>query len=278
MTSVGNPKHGFEAPKIMGIINLSPDSFYLGSRASSVSDVLKIAEQMVEGGADYLDVGAESSRPGAKPISEEEELSIILPVIQQLCKNFSISISVDTYKPGVAQKVLDEGVSIINDITGLRTPELAPIIAEYDAGVVIMHMRGTPETMQEDLHYDDCLGEIKQFLEQGILTAESAGIASDRIWVDPGIGFGKTVKHNLEILGNLDFFATLQKPILLGTSRKSFIGKILDLSVTDRLEGSLASAVIGVMKGARILRVHDVEETYRAVKITSEILKVQNEK
>jgi dihydropteroate synthase len=278
VTSVSNPKHGFEAPKIMGIINLSPDSFYLGSRASSISDVLKTAEQMVEGGADYLDIGAESSRPGAKPISEEEELSIILPVIQQLCKKFSIPISVDTYKPGVAQKVLDEGVSIINDITGLRTPELAPIIAEYDAGVVIMHMRGTPETMQEDLHYDDCLGEIKQFLEQGIRTAESAGIASDRIWVDPGIGFGKTVKHNLEILGNLDFFASLQKPILLGTSRKSFIGKILDLSVADRLEGSLATAVIGVMKGARILRVHDVEETYRAVKIASEILKVQNEK
>jgi len=278
VTSVSNPKHGFEAPKIMGIINLSPDSFYLGSRASSVSDVLKIVEQMVEGGADYLDVGAESSRPGAKPISEEEELSIILPVIQQLCKKFSIPISVDTYKPGVAQKVLDEGVSIINDITGLRAPELASIIAEYDAGVVIMHMRGTPETMQEDLHYDDCLGEIKQFLEQGIRTAESAGIASDRIWVDPGIGFGKTVKHNLEILGNLDFFASLQKPILLGTSRKSFIGKILDLSVSDRLEGSLATAVIGVMKGARILRVHDVEETYRAVKIASEILKVQNEK
>ena len=259
----------------MGIINLSPDSFYLGSRASSISDVLKIAEQMVEGGADYLDVGAESSRPGAKPISEEEELSIILPVIQQLCKKFSIPVSVDTYKPGVAQKVLDEGVSIINDITGLRTPKLAAIIAEYDAGVVIMHMRGTPETMQEDLHYDDCLSEIKQFLEQGIRTAESAGIASDRIWVDPGIGFGKTVKHNLEILGNLDFFASLQKPILLGTSRKSFIGKILDLSVADRLEGSLATAVIGVMKGARILRVHDVEETYRAVKIASEILKVQ---
>lgn len=278
MTSVNNPKHNFEAPKIMGIINLSPDSFYLGSRASSISDVLKIAEQMVEGGADYLDVGAESSRPGAKPISEEEELSIILPVIQQLCEKFSIPISVDTYKPGVAQKVLDEGVSIINDITGLRTPELASIIAEYDAGVIIMHMRGTPETMQEDLHYDDCLGEIKQFLEQGIRTAEAAGIVSDRIWVDPGIGFGKTVKHNLEILGNLDFFVSLQKPILLGTSRKSFIGKILDLSVVDRLEGSLATAVIGVMKGARVLRVHDVEETYRAVKIASEILKVQNEK
>ena len=132
--------------------------------------------------------------------------------------------------------------------------------------------------MQEDIHYDDCVGEIKQFLEQGIQTAESAGIASDRIWVDPGIGFGKTVKHNLEILAHLDSFTSLQKPILLGTSRKSFIGKILDLPVAERLEGSLATAVIGIMKGTRILRVHDVQETCRAIKIAGEILKVQNEK
>ncbi len=172
----------------MGIINLSPDSFYPDSRVSSVHAVLKIAESMIEEGADYLDVGAESSRPGAKPISEEEELAIILPVILQLCQSFYIPVSVDTYKPGVAQKVLEAGASIINDITGLRYPEMAPIIAEYDAGVVIMHMRGSPENMQEDLHYDDCVGEIKQFLEQGIQSAESAGIASDRIWVDPGSG------------------------------------------------------------------------------------------
>ncbi len=261
----------------MGIINLSPDSFYPDSRVPSVPAALKVAESMIEAGADYLDVGGESSRPGTKPISEEEELAIVLPVIKQLCRNFSVPISVDTYKPGVAQKVLEEGVSIINDITGLRYPEMAPIIAEYDAGVIIMHMQGFPEHMQEDPHYDDCVGEIKTFLKQGIRIAEAAGIASDRIWVDPGIGFGKTVEHNLEILANLDSFASLQKPILLGTSRKSFIGKILDLPVAERLEGSLATAVIGMIKGARILRVHDVLETYRAVKITSEILKVQNE-
>ncbi len=270
-----NPSEKFEAPQIMGIINLSPDSFYPDSWVPSVPDALKVAERMIETGADYLDIGAESSRPGAKPISEEEELAIVLPVISQLCQNFSIPVSVDTYKPGVAQKVLKEGASIINDITGLRYPEMAPLIAEYDAGVVIMHMRGSPENMQEDIHYEDCVGEIKQFLEQGIRTAESAGIASDRIWVDPGIGFGKTVEHNLEILANLDSFASLQKPILLGTSRKSFIGKILDLPVTERLEGSLATAVIGMVKGARILRVHDVRETYHTVKLVSEILKVQ---
>jgi dihydropteroate synthase len=275
VTSSINPKEVFEAPKIMGIINLSPDSFYPDSRVPSVSAALKVAERMIEEGADYLDVGAESSRPGAKPISEEEELSIILPVISQLCQRLSVSASVDTYKPNVAQKVLEAGASIINDITGLRYPEMASIIAEYDAGVIIMHMRGSPENMQEDLHYDDCVGEIKQFLEQGIQTAESAGIASDRIWVDPGIGFGKTVKQNLEILAHLDSLATLQKPILLGTSRKSFIGKILDLPVAERLEGSLATAVIGIMKGAQILRVHDVQETSRAVKIATEILKAQ---
>jgi len=275
VTSAINPKGNFEIPKIMGIINLSPDSFYPDSRVPSVSAALKVAERMIEEGADYLDVGAESSRPGAMPISEEEELSIILPVISHLCKDFPVPVSVDTYKPGVAQTVLDEGTSIINDITGLRYPEMAPIIAEYNAGVIIMHMRGSPENMQEDLHYDDCVGEVKKFLEQGIQTAESAGIASDRIWVDPGIGFGKTVGQNLEILAHLNSFTSLQKPLLLGTSRKSFIGKILDLPVAERLEGSLATAVVGFMKGARILRVHDVQETCRAVKIASEILKVQ---
>jgi dihydropteroate synthase len=273
-----NPKENFESPKIMGVINLSPDSFYPSSRVPSVLGALKAAEGMIEEGADYLDVGAESSRPGARSISEEEELAIILPVISQLCQKFSIAVSVDTYKPGVAQKVLEEGASIINDISGLRYPQMAPIIAEYDAGVIIMHMQGSPDKMQKDPHYDDCVGEIKTFLEQGIRTAEAAGIASDRIWVDPGIGFGKTVRHNLEILANLDALTSLQKPILLGTSRKSFIGKMLDLPVAERLEGSLATAVIGVVKGAQILRVHDVQETCRAVKIASEILKLQNEK
>jgi len=269
-------KNDLPTAKIMGIINLSPDSFYPDSRVPTVTAALKMAERMIQEGADYLDVGAESSRPGAKPISENEELAIILPVVSQLCKNCTVPVSVDTFKPGVAQKVLEEGVAIINDITGLRTSEMAPIIAEYDAGVVIMHMRGTPATMQEEIYYDDCVGEIRQFLEQGIQTAEAAGIAPERIWVDPGIGFGKTVEHNLEIIARLETFSALGKPVLLGTSRKSFIGKILDLPVAERLEGSLATAVIGVIKGAEILRVHDVLETCRAIRIVSEILKIQH--
>ena len=276
MTPSSHSKNDLPTAKIMGIINLSPDSFYPDSRVPTVTAALKMAERMIQEGADYLDVGAESSRPGAKPISENEELAIILPVVSQLCKNCAVPVSVDTFKPGVAQKVLEEGVAIINDITGLRTSEMAPIIAEYDAGVVIMHMRGTPATMQEEIYYDDCVGEIRQFLEQGIQTAEAAGIAPDRIWVDPGIGFGKTVEHNLEIIARLETFSALGKPLLLGTSRKSFIGKILDLPVAERLEGSLATAVIGVIKGAKILRVHDVLETCRAIRIVSEILKIQH--
>ncbi len=278
MTPSSHSKNDLPATKIMGVINLSPDSFYPDSRVPTVAGVLKVAERMIEEGADYLDVGAESSQPGAKPVSEEEELAIILPVVSQLCKKIAVPVSVDTYKPGVAQKVLDVGVAIINDITGLRSPEMAPIIAKYDAGVVIMHMLGTPATMQEKIHYDDCVGEIRQFLDQGIQTAEAAGIAPERIWVDPGIGFGKTVEHNLEIISRLETFSVLGKPLLLGTSRKSFIGKILDLPVAERLEGSLATAVIGVIKGAEILRVHDVLETSRAVKIVNEVLIFQHGK
>lgn len=263
----------FDAPKIMGIINLSPDSFYPASRMPTVSDALKLAERMIEEGADYLDVGAESSRPGAKPISTDEELAILVPLVSHLCRDFPVSVSVDTYKPGVAQVVLDEGVAMINDITGLRYPEMAPIIAEYDAGVILMHMLGTPDNMQENIHYENCVQEIKEFLQKGIQTAETAGIKPNRIWVDPGVGFGKLVRHNLEILAQLEVFADLNKPLMLGTSRKSFLGKILDLPVAERLEGSLATAVIGVMHGARILRVHDVQETARAVTIAHEVMK-----
>lgn len=263
----------FDAPKIMGIINLSPDSFYPASRMPTVSDALKLAERMIEEGADYLDVGAESSRPGAKPISTDEELAILVPLVSHLCRDFPVSVSVDTYKPGVAQVVLDEGVAMINDITGLRYPEMAPIIAEYDAGVILMHMLGTPDNMQENIHYENCVQEIKEFLQKGIQTAETAGIKPNRIWVDPGVGFGKLVRHNLEILAQLEVFADLNKPLMLGASRKSFLGKILDLPVAERLEGSLATAVIGVMHGARILRVHDVQETARAVTIAHEVMK-----
>ena len=221
---------------------------------------------MIEEGAELLDVGAESTRPGSQAIAEQEELQLLLPVVRQLCEKFVVPISVDTYKPGVAERVLDLGVSLINDIGGLREPCMAPLIARYSAGVVIMHMRGTPATMQTFIHYDDCLGEVRDFLDKAVQTAEAAGIIAEKIIVDPGIGFGKTVENNLELIAGLDQLQCLGKPVLLGVSRKSFLGEILDAPVEERLEGSLALAAVGVIKGAAILRVHDVKETVRVVK------------
>lgn len=257
---------------VAGIINLSPESFYDGSRCDTVSSAVKKAEQMMADGADFLDVGAESSRPSSRSIPAEVELERLLPVVRQLCKS-DIPLSVDTYKSSVAEKVLDLGVGLINDITGLQQDEaMAGIIARYKAGVVIMHMQGTPETMQIDPRYDDLVGEVIKFFQKSISIAEFAGIASDLMIIDPGIGFGKTVEHNLELLRSLDQFKVLRKPILVGASRKAFIGHVLGLPVGERLEGSLASAVVAVTKGASILRVHDVKETVRAVKTAQAII------
>lgn len=256
---------------VMGIINLSPNSFYAGS--FSGADALKMAERLIAEGADILDIGAESSRPGTRSIPAEVELERLIPVVSEICKRFQVPVSVDTCKPVVADQMLSFGVEIINDTTGLQKfPQMAKIIAGYKAGVVLMHMRGSPETMQENPHYDDVVREISAYLQKSIAVAEEAGIAPDRIAIDPGIGFGKTTEHNLEILRSLDHFKRLNKPILLGASRKSFIGNVLDLPAEERLEGSLVAAVIGVQKGASILRVHDVKETVRAIKMAQAVL------
>lgn len=261
---------------VAGIINLSPESFYEDSRCDTVVSAVKKAERMMAEGADFLDIGAESSRPSSRSIPTEVELERLLPVVTQLRKT-GIPLSVDTYKPFVAERVLDLGVGLINDITGLqRDHAMAGVIARFNAGVIIMHMRGTPETMQIDPRYDDLIGEIIQFFQNSIAIAESAGIAS--MILDPGIGFGKTVEHNLELLRCLGRFKILGKPILVGASRKGFIGQVLDLPVEERLEGSLASAVVAVTNGARILRVHDVKETVRAVKTAQAIIYPEREK
>ncbi|MFQ5672294.1 MAG: dihydropteroate synthase [Nitrospinales bacterium] len=258
---------------IMGILNLSPDSFYKESHRSAKAESLALAERLVEEGADILDIGAETSRPGSQPIADEVELDRLMAVVPELRRRIKIPLSVDTRKPRVAEKMLSLGVDIINDITGLQgRPEMAKTIARHGAGVVLMHMRGTPATMQNRLHYDDLIGEILLYLRKSVALAEDAGIRSDRIAIDPGIGFGKTAEHNLEILRQLDRFKVLNKPILLGASRKSFIGEVLGLPTEERLEGSLASALIGMENGASILRVHDVKETVRAVKMARAIL------
>jgi dihydropteroate synthase len=258
--------------RFMGIINVSSDSFYEG--CSSVDEAMILAKKMMKEGADFLDVGAESSRPGSKPISVQEELDKLIPVISLLVKNFDVPISVDTYKPVVAEEVLQAGAQIINDITGLqRSPEMADIIVRFQAGVVLMHMQRTPLTMQTNPRYENVLDEIYNFLAVSIKIAETAKISSDQIAIDPGIGFGKNIKHNLEILKKLEIFLKLKKPLLLGVSRKSFIGDILGFPPEERLEGSLAATIIGVTKGASIIRTHDIKATRSAVRVAEAIIK-----
>jgi dihydropteroate synthase len=271
MSSVFKQEEKNKTVGLMGIVNLSPDSFYKKSRSCSETDALLLAERHIEEGAAILDIGAESSRPGSKPISEELELQRLLPVVSKICQRFHVPVSVDTYKPCVAEEVLKVGANIINDITGLQTtPEMANVIARNKAGVILMHMRGNPETMQEGPRYYNLVEEIKIFLTKSINLAQNAGIKE--IAIDPGIGFGKTRSHNLELIRRLDEFKELGKPILLGVSRKSFIGGALDLSVEERLEGSLAASAIGVLKGATLIRTHDVRATARAVNMAQAIM------
>jgi len=253
----------------MAILNLSPDSFYAPSHCKNVDQALRQSYKFIKDGAQYLDIGAESSRPGSRPISEEDEIQRLAPVVKKLKKEFpDIKLSIDTYKPEAAKAALDEGAHIINDISG-GSLKMLEIISKYKAGVVLMHMKGTPETMQVSPVYDDLLQEISSFLKQKIENAENSGIAKEKIWIDPGIGFGKTVDHNLELIAKLDVFKKLGKPVLLGASRKSFIGEILDQQVGERLEGSLATAIMGYLKGADILRVHDVGATQRTITMFS---------
>jgi len=267
----------YEKTRLMGIINISPDSFYEQSRCNSTDEVLAKAEKMTREGVDFLDLGAESSRPGSKPISEQEEIDKLIPVISSLVKITDIPISIDTYKPTVAKEALQAGAKIINDITGLqKTPEMADVISKFDAGVIIMHMQGSPITMQKNPSYKNVIQEVKEFLEQSVKISKAAGIFSDQIALDPGIGFGKNQKHNLEILSNLEKFIELGKPLLIGVSRKSFIGNILKLPPEGRLEGSLAASVIGVTKGVSIVRTHDVKETRNAIKVAEAIIKGEN--
>jgi dihydropteroate synthase len=263
-----------EKALVMGIINLSPDSFYGESRCKTVEQALSAAERMLEEGADILDIGAESSRPGSVPITVQEELDHLLPVLIKLVEVSNIPISVDTYKSKVAHEVLQSGASIINDIKGLQqSEEMAQTISRFQAGVILMHMQGSPETMQNSPQYDDVVTEVFEYLEQSIAIAVAAEINPEKIAIDPGIGFGKTDAHNLLILKNLNRLQELSKPVLLGVSRKSLIGNILNVPIEERLEGSIAAAVYGLTQGVSIIRTHDVRATRRAVKVAEAIMK-----
>ena len=253
----------------MGILNVTPDSFSDGNLFLDANKAINHAKQMVKDGADIIDVGGESSRPGSEPVSEEEELKRVSQIIKKLKDEIKVPISIDTYKPKVAEECIKLGASIINDINGLRNEEMIKVAAKYKVPVVIMHMKGSPKTMQKNPEYKDVVMEIKQSLAQQIKKAKKAGIGD--IIIDPGIGFGKTMEHNLQILKNLSKFKDLGCPILVGTSRKSFIGNITNLPVNERLEGTLASIAIAVMNGANIIRVHDVKECKRALMVADGI-------
>lgn len=258
---------------IMGILNVTPDSFSDGGLFSDVEIAVEHAERMAAEGAHIIDVGGESSRPGADPVSSEVEMNRVLPVIEQLAKRVEIPISIDTYKSSVARRAIDAGACIVNDITALQgDPDMASIAAKADVSVVLMHMRGIPENMQSAPRYDSLISEIISFLEARIQAAIDAGISPERIIIDPGIGFGKTVAHNLEIIRRLREFKSLGKPILMGTSRKSFIGKVLGLSSDVRLEGTAATVAVAIVNGADIVRVHNVKEMARVARMTDAIV------
>jgi len=251
---------------------MTPDSFS-GDGVSSAAQGFKLAQKLIADGADILDIGGESSRPGSKRISVQEELERVIPLIKKLTKVYSIPISVDTYKPQVAQMALEAGASIVNTIKGVDPDKtLLKIIKRYNAGIVLMHMQGSPRTMQKNIKYTNLMKEISDSLRESIEICLEIGINSDKIIVDPGIGFGKTVEHNLEIINRLDTLKTLKMPILIGPSRKSFIGKILKNEVEDRLAGTIAAVCASIVKGAHIVRVHDVRAVKQASLLTDAII------
>ncbi len=266
-----------ERTHIMGILNITPDSFSDGGEFIDHKRALTHAHQMVEEGVDIIDVGGESTRPGAKPVSLEEELKRVIPLIERLALQIEAPISIDTTKAGVAKEAIKAGAVMINDISALRfDPEMAPLAAEYETPVVLMHMKGFPHTMQQHVTYHSLMSEIFSFLKERIAYAESTGIDSAKIIVDPGIGFGKSVPDgNLKIIQYLSLLKNLGKPILVGPSRKAFIGSVLELGVEEREEGTAAAVALAVSNGAHMVRVHDIKKMKRVVKMVDAIIAVE---
>lgn len=257
-------------PLVMGVVNVTPDSFYDGGRYGTPRAAIAQARRLAEEGADLLDVGGESSRPGAAPVTAEEELARILPVLEGVA-DLKVPASVDTTKPEVMRAALAHGAAMINDITALATPGALEVVAASDAAVCLMHMQGSPRTMQAEPKYADVVAEVRGFLAERAAKCVAAGIAHDRIVVDPGFGFGKTVEHNLTLLARLGDIAALGFPVLAGWSRKSSLGRITGRPAEERLAGSVAAALIAVQRGARIVRVHDVAATRDALAVLAAV-------
>ena len=269
----------FEFPRptlIMGIVNVTPDSFSDGGQFCDTDAAVSHGLDLAQQGAAILDIGGESSRPGAIPVSEREELNRVIPVIEGLAARTQVPLSIDTTKPAVARAALAAGASIVNDIAANREDDaMWRLVAETGAGYVAMHMQGLPQTMQARPVYDDVVSEVKDFLLDRMGRLNAAGVSADQVVFDVGIGFGKTLEHNLQLLSALQSFTTLERPVLLGVSRKSFIGALTGANVAERLPGSLACACLAVMAGVQIIRTHDVLETIQAVRVTEAILEQQ---
>jgi dihydropteroate synthase len=257
---------------IMGILNVTPDSFADGGKYLEPQAATDRAVAMVEEGAGLVDVGAESSRPGSAPVNAAEEWKRLEPVLTAVVDRVEVPVSVDTYKPETAAKALDLGATMVNDITGLQDPKMIALVAEHDVPATLVHMLGVPKTMQTKPEYEDVVADIVRFLRTRIADAVAGGVDPEKLVIDPGIGFGKTVEQNLQILRQLGAFRSLGRPILVGVSRKGFLGKLLDVEVEDRLEGGLSAAVLAARHGAHIVRTHDVQATVRALTIADAIL------
>ncbi len=258
----------------MGIVNVTPDSFSEGGKFAATNLAIEHALILAEEGADILDIGGESTRPNATPVSLQEELDRVIPVIEALVKQFkqvNIPISIDTYKPQVMQAAIAAGASMVNDVRALQEDGALETIAKTNVGICLMHMQGTPQTMQQNPQYNDVVNDVKEFLAARLQASVNAGVAKNRILLDPGFGFGKTREHNITLLQNLESFADLGQPLLVGLSRKSVLGQMTGNDVDARLYASIAASVIATMKGAKILRVHDVKATVEALKVVSAI-------
>lgn len=274
----GRFEFDLKRPILMGIVNVTPDSFSDAGQHAQTDSAISHARTLVQEGADILDIGGESTRPGATPVSVQDELARIMPVIQAMLHS-GVAISVDTCKPEVMQAVLDKGVDIINDVRGMRDVAAQRIVARHgQCGVCVMHMQGEPRTMQVEPHYDDVVSDVRAELVKQAQTLEQQGIQAARICLDPGAGFGKTVEQNYQLIANLDMLVSSGYPVALGVSRKSMLGAVTGQPVGQRLPGSLAAALAGVVRGARILRVHDVRETHDALAVWQAVLDAERVK
>ncbi|GKX56626.1 dihydropteroate synthase [Leminorella grimontii] len=259
-------------PQVMGILNVTPDSFSDGGRYSQIDSALRHANEMIQAGATLIDIGGESTRPGAADVSVEEELERVIPVTEAIARNFDVWISVDTSKAEVMRESARAGAHLINDIRALQEPGALEAAAECGLPVCLMHMQGMPRTMQQEPHYHDVVAEVDAFLAEQIARCEQAGIERKKIVLDPGFGFGKNLRHNYQLLAHLSKFHRFGLPLLIGMSRKSMIGQLLNVPPSERLVGSIACATIAAMQGAQIIRVHDVKETVEAMRIVEATL------